>query len=329
MSLMTRLLLYLLAAGIVAVGAGPAAAQIGRTPDGQPDIQGFWNNATLTPLERGLITVTMAERVSLPGIYSLAVSDQEARELENRIAGLVSFDRRDGGADSDVSRAFNNLFNDRGTALARVDGVKRTSLIVDPPEGRIPPLTPEGERRQAAHQHGFGSVSERPLEERCLVSVGSAAGPPMLSAAYNNNYQIVQAPGVVMIFAEMLHEVRIVRLGATHAPPHVRQWLGDSIGHWEGDTLVVETTNFNDQTAFRGASANLRVTERFRRVDAKTLVYRATMEDPAAFTRPWTIEYPFTSTPGPLYEYACHEGNYAITGILGGARKADGAAPKK
>ena len=137
MSVMTRLLLRLLAAGIV-VGAVQAGAQIGRTPDGQPDIQGFWNNSTLTPLERGLITVTMAERVSLPGIYSLTVSDQEGRELENRIAGLVSFDRRDGGADSDVSRAFNNLFNDRGMSLASVDGVTRTSLIVDPPDGRIP-----------------------------------------------------------------------------------------------------------------------------------------------------------------------------------------------
>src|SRR5215471_7084867 len=151
----------------------------------------------------------------------------------------------------------------------------------------------------------------------------------MLPAAYNNNYQIIQAPGVVLIFVEMLHEVRIVRLGATHAPPSVRQWLGDSIGHWEGDTLVVETTNFNDQTAFRGASSNLRVTERFRRIDPRTLLYRATVEDPAAFTRPWTIEYPFNATSNPLYEYACHEGNYALTDILGGARKTDEAAAKK
>jgi hypothetical protein len=323
---MTRLLPALLAAGIA---VQPVAAQIAKTPDGQPDIQGFWNNATLTPLERGIITVTMAERVELPGISSLTLNDQQARDLEKRIAEKLSFDRRDGGADSDVSRAFNNLFNDRGTELARVNGLKRTSLIVDPPDGRIPPLTPEGERRQAAHQHGFGSVSERPLEERCLVGVGSAAGPPMLPAAYNNNYQIIQAPGVVMIFVEMLHDVRIIRLDATHAPPSVRQWLGDSIGHWEGDTLVVETTNFNDQTAFRGASSNLRVTERFRRIGAKTLLYRATVEDPSAFTRPWTIEYPFNATSNPLYEYACHEGNYALTDILGGARKADGAAPKK
>ena len=326
---MTRLLFQVLAAGIVAMGTGTAAgAQIGRTPDGQPDIQGFWNNSTLTPLERGLLTVTMAERVSLPEITSLTVSDEQARAIEKHIAEQASFDRRDGGVDLDVSRAYNSLFLDLGTELARVDGMKRTSLIVDPPDGRIPPLTPEAERRRLASRSGLGSVSERPLEERCLVSVGPSAGPPMIPARYNSNFQIVQAPGVVMIFAEMIHDARIVRLGATHAPPSVRQWLGDSIGHWEGDTLIVETTNFNDRTAFRGASPDLRVTERFRRVDAKTLLYRATIEDPSAFTQAWTIEYPFRSTSDPLYEYACHEGNYAITGILGGARKADEKAPK-
>jgi hypothetical protein len=326
---MTRLLLQVLAAAIVAMGVVPADGQIGRTPDGQPDIQGFWNNSTLTPLERGLLTVTMAERVSLPEITSLTVTDEQARAIEKHIAGQASFDRRDGGADLDVSRAYNSLFLDLGTELARVNGVKRTSLIVDPPDGRIPPLTSEAERRQLASRAGFGSVSERPLEERCLVGVGPAAGPPMIPARYNSNYQIIQAPGVVMIFAEMIHDARIIRLGATHAPPSVRQWLGDSIGHWEGDTLVAETTNFNDQTAFRGASPNLRVTERFLRVDAKTLLYRATIEDPSAFTRPWTIEYPFRSTDDPLYEYACHEGNHALTGILGGARKADENPPKR
>jgi hypothetical protein len=326
---MTQMLLHLLAAGIVALGAGPADGQFGRTPDGQPDIQGYWNNSTLTPLERGLLTVTMAERVTLPEITSLTVSDEQARAIEKHIAEQASFDRRDGGADLDVSRAYNTLFLDPGTELARVDGVKRTSLIVDPPDGRIPQLTAEADRRRLTSRTGLDSISDRPLEERCLVSVGPTAGPPMIPARYNSNYQIVQAPGVVMIFAEMIHDARIVRLGATHTPPSVRQWLGDSIGHWEGDTLVVETTNFNDQTAFRGASRNLRVTERFRRVDAKTLLYRATMEDPSAFARPWTIEYPFRSTSDPLYEYACHEGNYALSGILGGARKADAKSAKE
>ncbi len=311
------------------MSAVPADSQTARNPNGQPDIQGFWNNATLTPLERGLLTVTMAERVPLPEITSLTVSDEQARMIEKHIADQASFDRRDGGPDLDVSRAYNNLFMDLGTELARVDGMKRTSLIVDPSDGRIPPLTPEAELRRVANRPGFGGVSERPLEERCLVSVGPAAGPPMLPARYNSNYQIIQAPGVVVIFAEMIHDARIIRLDGTHAPSSVRQWLGDSIGHWEGDTFVVETTNFNDQTAFHGASSNLRVTERFRRVDAKTLLYRATIEDPSAFTRPWTIEYPFRSTADPLYEYACHEGNYAITGILGGARKAEEIVPDK
>jgi hypothetical protein len=328
MAVMTRLLLPVLAAAIAAM-ALPANGQSGRTPDGQPDIQGFWNNSTLTPLERGLLTVTMAERVSLPEITSLTVSDEQALAIEKVIAGQASFDRRDGGADLDVSRAYNGLFLDLGTELARVDGVKRTSLIVDPADGRVPPLTPDAERRRLANRAGFGSVAERPLEERCLVGVGPAAGPPMIPARYNSNYQIVQAPGVVMIFAEMIHDVRIVRLGATHAPAAVRQWLGDSIGHWEDDTLVVETTNFNDQTAFRGASRDLRVTERFRRVDANTLLYRATIEDAAAFTRAWTVEYPFRSTADPLYEYGCHEGNYALGGILDGARKSDGKSAKE
>lgn len=317
MAVMIRMLLPLL----VAVSAGAQT--------GQPDIQGFWNNSTLTPLERGLLTVTMAEKVAVPGVGSLNVSDEQAREIERRIADQASFDRRDGGADLDVSRAFNTLFLDMGSELARVDGMKRTSLIIDPPDGRVPALTPEADRRRKTHTPGFGKASERPLEERCLMAVGPAAGPPMVPARYNSNYQIIQAPGVVMIFAEMVHDVRIIRLGGTHAPAHVRQWLGDSVGHWEGDTLVVETTNFNDQTEFRGASPEMRVTERFRRVDAKTLLYRATVEDPGAFTKPWTIEYPFRATSDPLYEYACHEGNYALSGILAGARRADGEAPKR
>jgi hypothetical protein len=325
---MTRSLLCVLASGILAMGVAPASGQVARTGDGQPDIQGFWNNSTLTPLERGLLTVTMAERVSLGNIDSLTVSDDQARGIEKLIADQASFDRRDGGADLDVSRAFNSLFLDLGTQLARVDGAKRTSLIVDPANGRVPSLTAEAEQRRLARAAGFGGAAERPLEERCLVGVGPVAGPPMVPARYNSNYQIVQAPGVVMIFSEMIHDVRIIQLGGTHAPPAVRQWLGDSIGHWEGETLVVETTNFNGETAFRGASANMRVTERFRRVDAKTLMYRAQVEDPEAFTQPWTIEYPFVSTADALYEYACHEGNYAMTNILRGARRAGEAAPR-
>ena len=303
---------------------------LSRTPDGQPDLQGIWTNATLTPLERGVVVAITGERITLPGTTSLTVTDQEAREFEKRIQDGGSFDRRDGSADADVSRAYNNLFIDRGTEFARVDGSKRTSLIIDPPEGKIPPLTPETLRKAATRPvNRFDSAQDRPLGERCIVGFGSAGGPPMLPVGYNSNAQIVQSPGYVMILVEMVHDVRIIRLGGTHAPPNVRQWLGDSVGHWEGDTLVVDTTNFTDKTRFRGSSENLHVTERFKRVDTGTILYRATIEDPTAFTRAWTLEYPFVASPNPTYEYACHEGNYAMADILGGARKADLEAESK
>ena len=151
----------------------------------------------------------------------------------------------------------------------------------------------------------------------------------MLPVLYNNNYQIVQTPDRVMILVEMVHDVRIVRIGGTHPSANVHQWLGDSIGHWEGDTLVVDTTNFTDKTRFRGSAGNLHVVERFTRTDAKTILYRVTIDDPTTFTRPWTMEYPFLAAEGPIYEYACHEGNYSLIDILGGARKADSDAERK
>jgi len=151
----------------------------------------------------------------------------------------------------------------------------------------------------------------------------------MLPVLYNNNYQIVQTPGAVMILVEMIHDVRIIRMNGTHAPDHVRLWLGDSIGHWEGDTLVVDTTNFNDHIIFRGSSKNLHVIERFTRANADTMLYRATIDDPTTFSKSWTVEYPFSQTKGPVFEYACHEGNYAMVDILGGARKEESEAQKK
>ena len=169
----------------------------------------------------------------------------------------------------------------------------------------------------------YDNVKSRPISERCIVGFGSTSGPPMVPALYNSNYQIVQTHDTVMILVEMVHDVRVIRMNATHKPAEIRQWLGDSIGHWEGDTLVVDTTNFTDQTAFRGSTENLHVIERFKRVDKNTILYRATIEDPSTFTKPWTMEYPFVASAGPIYEYACHEGNYAMPDILGGARKAD------
>ncbi|HEX6895245.1 MAG TPA: hypothetical protein VF146_08230 [Bryobacteraceae bacterium] len=302
-----------------------------RTPDGHPDFQGIWTNATLTPLERGVVVAITGERVGAPSVTTLNISDQDAAAYEKRIKDVGSFDRRDGGADSDVSRAYNNLFIDRGTELARVDGTKRTSLIIDPPDGKIPPLTEQARQKAATRTGGrYDSVEDRPLGERCITGFGSAVGPPMLPVGYNSNYQIVQTPGYVMIMSEMIHEVRTIHMdGRPHLTQDVRQWLGDSVGHWEGDTLVVETTNFTGKTRFRGADENLRVTERFKRVDANTILYRFTIDDPSAFTKPWTAEYPFVAAQGPIYEYACHEGNYALTDILAGARKTESEGQAK
>jgi hypothetical protein len=294
-----------------------------RTPDGHPDLQGTWTNATITPLER---PAALAGKATL--------TDAEARVLEAKSADeLADADGKSEGpllaaAGSSGTGGYNALFIDRGSEFARVDGVKRTSLIVDPPDGKVPHISADAARRLAASYagRGFNSVKDRPLSERCLIGFGSTSGPPMLPVLYNNNYQIVQTPDSVLILVEMVHDARIIRMNAKHASPGVRQWLGDSVGHWEGDTLVVDTTNFTDKTRFHGSTQNLHVVERFRRTDANTILYRATIEDPAAFSRPWTIEYPFLATPGPIYEYACHEGNYSLTDILGGARKKESEA---
>jgi hypothetical protein len=296
-----------------------------RTPDGHPDLQGIWTNATLTPMER---PAAFAGKATL--------SDAEATAYEKNDLEASNIDKKEGSTllrytgDTETG-GYNNLFIDRGSELARVDGVKRTSLIVDPADGRVPPVTEQV--RQARAGRGFvnryDSVLDRPLAERCIIGFGSTSGPPMLPALYNSNYQIVQTKDYVMILVEMVHDVRVIRMNGTHKPASVPQWLGDSIGHWEGDTLVVDTTNFTKQTRFRGSSENLHVIERFQRVDAGTILYRATIDDPATFTSQWTMEYPFVATQGPVYEYACHEGNYAMPDILGGARKQEAEAAAK
>jgi hypothetical protein len=172
-------------------------------------------------------------------------------------------------------------------------------MVVDPPDGKIPPVVPQArERNRAAAARSASNVKNRGLSERCIFV--SMSGPPMLPTLYNNNYQIVQTPDAIMIMAEEIHDVRIIRMNAQHLPPDIRSWLGDSIGHWEGDTLVVETTNFTDQTHFRGSSRDLKVTERFTRVDAKNIVYKATMEDASTWTKPWTVELPFAAASGPI-----------------------------
>ncbi|HYL36881.1 MAG TPA: hypothetical protein VEV17_13280 [Bryobacteraceae bacterium] len=303
-----------------------SAKAIPRTPDGHPSLEGVWTNATITPLER---PAEFAAKATL--------SDAEAKAYEKKD---LSSNTLDSDVDSGFNRAtggpgvgaYNNLFVDRGSELARVDGVKRTSLIVDPPDGKIPPITEAARQRNAGLVRGFNrydSVQDRPLAERCIIGFGSTSGPPMMPVLYNNNYQIVQTPDAVMILVEMVHDIRVIRINSSHKPAGVRQLLGDSIGHWEGDTLVVDTTNFTDKTRFRGSSENLHVIERFKRVDPDTILYRATIDDPSTFSKPWTLEYPFVATAGPVYEYACHEGNYAMPDILGGARKLESEADKK
>jgi hypothetical protein len=281
-----------------------------RTADGQPDLQGFWTNSTYTPLERPR-NVTKA-------LYTPA----EAAEAEKRAAQNES-ELTTPGTIADVHYDFSQFGLDKSQSkLARN---LRTSLIVDPDNGRLPPLSAEGQRRAAeraelAKRVGrWDSAQSNQLDDRCVIMVGS--GPPMLNAAYNANYQIVQAPGYVMILTEMIHDVRIIPLdAAAQAPGNIRQWIGLSRGRWEGNTLVVETANFNGKNPLEGSSENMRVTERFTRVAADAIQYTFTVEDPSTWTRPWTAEMPMVTTSGPLFEHACHEGNYGLYNTLVGAR---------
>jgi hypothetical protein len=340
----------------------PAAAQapaksgtrwvMPRTPDGKPDLQGNWTNETQTPLERlGKSDATLTdaeahaieERARFVAEYLDKASDPErptpAKGGDNRALtapGEPSFIERISAAAAGAVGGYNGFWLEPGSEVIRIDGVARSSIIVDPPDGRIPALTPEGkkrlgERMAAAKKFGeFDHPELRPLADRCLISFGANAGPPMLpNYFYNNNYTIVQTPEHVMIMTEMVHDVRIIRIGATaHPPAHVRPWFGDSIGRWDGDTLVVETTNIHPAQAsqtsplwpYRGASDRMKVIERITRSGPDTLLYKFTIEDPTTFTAPFSGELPFTRMGEPIYEYACHEGNHALLNMLSGER---------
>src|SRR5438477_265806 len=280
-----------------------------RTADGQPDLQGLWTNATITPFERPK---------DLAGKEFF--TQQEAAAYEKRIAENSNRDKRGETAEADVAGAYNDFWFDRGSKIVPT---LRTSLVIDPPDGRVPPLTPQAQkaaavRTQISRRAPWGP-EDMGLPERCLL--WPTAGPPMLPSGYNNNYQILQVPGYVVILIEMIHDVRIIPLdGRPHLPQHIRQWLGDSRGRWEGNTLVVDTTNFTDKTHFRGADRNLHRIERFTRVDPNTILYEFTVDDPTAFTNIWKAHAPLTKTAGPMYEYACHEGNYSMLNMLKGAR---------
>jgi hypothetical protein len=283
-----------------------------RTADGQPDLQGIWNFSTITPLERP------AEFADKPFL-----TDAEATEYERVVMRRSNRDNREQSPEADVGGAYNEFWWDRGVHAARVNGKTHTSLIVDPPDGKIPALTPAGQTRVGARaeerrQHPADGPEDRSLGERCLLF---NAGPPMLSGPYNNFVQVSQTRDHVVIFNEMIHDARIIPLdGRPHLPSAIRGWQGDSRGRWEGNTLVVETTNFTAKTNVRGSGEQLRLVERFTRADAKTLVYEFTVDDPASFTKPWTAILPMAKTDDQIYEYACHEANYAMSGILRGAR---------
>lgn len=298
-----------------------------RTPDGKPDLEGIWSNATMTPLERPANYANKPTLTEEEAKAYVKASEEYWKKYEGKADNPIADQFGSGG-----TGGYNSVYVDRGSNLAKVDGVYRTSLVIDPPTGKVPPITPEGRQRNMAMMRAFNrydSAKDRPLSERCIVGFGSTSGPPMLPVLYNNNYQIVQTPDRIVILVEMVHDARIVRMNAEHAPPSVRQWLGDSVGHWEGDTLVVDTTNFTDETRFHGSGEQLHVIERFTRTDANTVLYRATIEDPTTFASKWTLEYPFVAAPGPIYEYACHEGNYSLVDILGGARKAEAEKANK
>ena len=342
----------------VAAGQAPKAtaattskggASIPRTPDGKPDLSGTYDLATLTPVERQAGT-------------PLVLTDEQAAKLElqvadrkDRQAAPIKADRPAPplGGDGSAGPAgnvggYNSFWIDSGSQYSVVDGRKRASILIDPPDGRVPQVKPEARQRmmrnvrptsdQSAREddpgfEGNGAYDDperRPLGERCLMGFGSTSGPPVLpNYFYNNLHQIVQTKDSVMILTEMVHDARIVRMNAEHAPPTIRKWMGDSVGRWDGDTLVVDTTNFTDKTRYRGTTENLHIVERFRRVDAKTLLYRFTVEDPDTWATPWTGEYPWPATGELMYEYACHEGNYAMGNILRGARLKEANDAKK
>jgi len=292
-----------------AAAAKPPAAKTYRAPKtswGHPDLQGIWNNGTTTPLER---PKDLADREYL--------SDEEWAARAKEVASRA--EKRPEDPLADVELAYNNEWWDRGVPL------KRTSLIIDPPNGMLPPLTAEGQKLVAAREaarrsHGpADSYTDRPLQERCILY----HGVPPFPTGYNNNYQIVQAPDTIAIRYEMMAETRIIPIdGRPHVSTGIRSWIGNARGHFEGDTLVVETTNYNDKATFRFPAANesLRIVERFTRTSEDRIDYQFTVDNPAMYTRQWTAILPMARVKGPIYEYACHEGNYGIANVLSGFR---------
>ena len=306
-----------------------AAAQQGwetpRTPDGQPDLQGVWTNSSQTPLVRpeefgtkGFLTREEAQDV-----------EQGWRDRYNLLAQPIDPERgppTDGNADF----GYNSFWWDPRDDAIEINGEYRTSIIVDPPDGQIPWVeggAPGHDLRTAWRNRPdvepFDDYPVRPLAERCLLTFGSGSGPPMLPILYNSNYQIVQTPGYFMILVEMVHDARIVRLNGGHHEADFDKWMGDSVGYWDGDVLKVETRNFHPQQSFRGSSGEVVIREEFELLGPEKIRYRFTIDDPLTYTQPWSGEVAMNRKAAEerMYEYACHEGNYAFAGILAGARR--------
>src|SRR6186713_1003530 len=292
-----------------------------RTPWGEPDLQGTYSNRTITPFER---SQEFAGKETL--------SEEETAELERRAASRSVVETRGAkGTEADVSGAYNEFWWDRGTKVT----TNRSSLVIEPADGRVPPLTAEAQRRAqdewkqpafrggGANGRGADSYTDRSLFERCITRGMPGAMSP---SAYNNNYRIVQSPGYVAIQIEMLGGARVIPTdGRPHLNQSIRQWMGHSVAKWEGDTLVVDTSNFTDKVLYRGAAENLHLIERFTRVAPGQIDYRVTVIDPSTFTKQWTVAIPYLDTGEDMFEYACHEGNYGMEGILSGAREEEKA----
>jgi hypothetical protein len=335
------------------------AKKLRRMPDGHPDLQGTYDLGMMTPLERFVgdppfLSKEKAEALQKKEIARRAEDNkpESADRPAPPVGGLklqpksfFEFLELAGGG---AVGGYNRFWLKQGSAYTVVDGQIRTSIVVDPPDGRVPPLNAAALKRLAAGRStptsdagesqdpsaeppgAFDNPEQRPLGERCLLGFSSTSGPPALpDYFYNDLHQIVQTRDSIMILTEMVHDARIVRMNAQHLPQNIRRWMGDSVGHWEGDTLVVDTTNFTDKTRYRDSTENLHVVERFTPVDGKTLLYRFTVEDAQTWDRPWSGEYTWPATDKPIYEYACHEGNYALGDILRGARQQEATKANK
>jgi hypothetical protein len=305
---------------VIVSGQAPGRTSVPRTPDGKPDLQGIWDFRTVTPMERP------AEFANKPVLTEKEAADYEKRITEQRNADSNRDESKKtsrgqvNGTEitADVALAYNDFWWDRGT---KVIGSRRTSLVIDPPDGKIPAMTPAArarvEKQDAARERLAEGPEDRSVGERCLL--GFNAGPPFAPGGYNMNIQLVQTPKYVMLMNEMVHTARVIPMDGRPFP-NVLQWVGSSRGRWEGDTLVVETKGFKGETSFRGSSPNLHLIERFTRTDKDTLVYQFTANDPSTWVKPWTAEIPLRRSDEQIYEYACHEANYGMTNLLQGAR---------